>query len=82
MALDHADPSIVYLSVGIGGDEWEMRRYVTADNGATFSHTTLTSSGKNARPASVRDHGTALRVVWWAGTYASYVDYSVATWGA
>ncbi len=81
MALDHSDPNIVYCSVGVGSDQWEMRRYVTADDGATFSGTVIATSGKHARPASVRNHTDAIKVVWWNGTYTSYVDYDVATMG-
>lgn len=82
MALDHDDPAIVYASIGTGSDEWQMRRYVTTDHGATWSYSVLTSGGKNVRPASVRDHGDELQVVWMTGPYDSYVDYDVGTTGA
>ena len=82
VCLDHSDPTIVYGSIGLGSDRWDMYRYVTADGGASFSSTALTSSGKNIRPMSVQGHDASLQVIWFAGTYTTYIDYSLATIGA
>lgn len=79
LAIDHEDANTVYAAVGIGSDEWQMRRYVTTDHGATWTSTTLAATGKNVRPTAVRGHGSDIAVVWMDGTYASYVDYTVAT---
>ena len=80
LALDHSDPSIVYASVGIGSNEWQLRRYVTADHGATFgSPTVLAGTGKNVRPTAVRDHSSDIAVVWMVGDYDSYIDYATGT---
>lgn len=81
IVLDHEDPTIAYASVGLGSDLWEIRRYVTADGGATWDYDVISpTGGKNVRPAAVRDHDGTVRVLWMRGTYASYVDYSVGTW--
>lgn len=77
LALDHGDPSIAYISREISG-QWEMFKYVTADGGATWTNTQLTSGStdKQIRPLGVRDADT-IPLVWLSGTYASYVDYSL-----
>jgi hypothetical protein len=82
VALDQSDPSIVYASVGLGGGRWDIYRYETQDYGTTFEGLALTTSGKNIRPTGVRNPDDRLRVVWMRGTYADYLDYDVATWGA
>jgi hypothetical protein len=81
VVLDHSDPTIVWASVGVGGGVWEIRRLVTANAGASFSSSTLVSSGKNMRPVSVRNHVPGLQALYMPGTYASYVTYSVGTSG-
>jgi hypothetical protein len=79
--LDHDDPQIVYVCRETGAT-WELFRYVTADGGASFTETQLTSgsSSVNMRPVYVRDAGS-VKVVWMYGTYHSYVNYSVGTRG-
>lgn len=82
VCLDHSDPDVVYASVEVGSGRWDIYRMVTTDDGATWTSTALTDSGKNVRPVSVIDHSDALQVVWMRGTYESYFDYSTGTWGA
>ena len=82
IALDHSDPTIAYVSIGRGSDLWDVYRYQTADGGATWTSYALTSSGKNVRPISVRDHDASLQVIWVTGRYTDYVDYSQGISGA
>lgn len=82
VCLDHSDPRIVYGSINVGSGRWDMYRYRTTDNGATFSSAALTSSGKHIRPISVQGHHASLQVIWFEGTYTTYVDYSLRTMGA
>ena len=82
VALDHSDPDIAYVSQEVGAGRWDIYRYRTTNNGATWTGSALTSSGKNLRPVSVIDHAPELQVVWMLGTYSDYVDYSVGISGA
>lgn len=77
VTLDHEDPSVVYLSRK-SGPTWEIERWRTPDQGATWTRTALTSSSTapNVRPVSPRgSRGGALDVVWMAGDYAHYASY-------
>ncbi len=82
VVLDHADPTVVYLSIGTGSDRWNIWRYVTPDGGATWTALQLSASGKQVRPVSVRNYDPRLQALWWSGTYASYTSYHVGTEGA
>lgn len=81
LILDHDDPQIVYASV-YTGSTWEIWKYVTADAGASFASTQITTSSsvKNVRPFVIRDHDT-LVVLWLSGTYHSYTHYSLGITG-
>jgi hypothetical protein len=80
VALDQDDPSIVYASVESAGD-WEVRRYVTSDGGASWWYSVISSgTGKHVRPVGVRD-GSLARALWMTGTYDDYIDYSTGTSG-
>lgn len=81
VVIDRLDPRVVYASRQVSG-QWEMFRYATPDDGATWSPLALTSasSDKNIRPVPVAG-SDGLRVVWMVGTYAVYTDYSVGTNG-
>lgn len=82
MALDHADPTTVYCSIGRGSDAWDIYRYTTADDGATWAGAALTGGGKNVRPVVVRDHPGDLSVLWLTGRYTDYIDYAQGVSGA
>lgn len=78
IALDHEDPSTVYLSRKDGAT-WEIERWRTSDGGGTWSHTAVTTGSTlpNVRPVSPRgSSGGALDVVWMAGDYAHYNSYA------
>jgi hypothetical protein len=66
LALDHNDPSIVYLSRPVNG-VFEIERWTTRDGGASWQTQPITrgSTLDNVRPFVVRNHdGTGPTVVW------------------
>lgn len=78
--FDKADPRVVYASVQNGSGRWDMYRYQTADEGATWTSRDLTDSGKNIRPAAVWN-AAAVKALWMTGTYTTYTNYNTATTG-
>jgi hypothetical protein len=77
LALDHSDPSIVYLSKQVRGG-WEIERWVTSDGGAHWHHTVVVPADgeQNVRPVVPRgyDHGP-MSLLWLRGSYNTYTDY-------
>ena len=77
IALDHSDPSIVYLSRQVPGG-WEIERWTTDDGGFHWSHTVVVPADgtQNVRPIVPRgwDHGP-MSLLWLHGHYGSYTDY-------
>lgn len=77
LALDHADPSIVYLSRKIAG-MFEIERWATPDKGATWVTTPITqnSTEPNIRPVVARNvGGSGEFVLWMRGDYIHWTDY-------
>ena len=80
LALDHEDPSVVYLSRPVLG-VFEIERWVTEDGGTTWRWEAVTrgSSVNNVRPCVPRGRLTdGPRVLWMRGDYFDYADYSTA----
>jgi BNR repeat-containing family member len=77
IALDHSDPSIVYLSRKVHG--WfEIERWVTDDGGSIWHHSNVvrTPGTANLRPVVPRGGGAGLvKVTWLHGHYGSYSNY-------
>jgi hypothetical protein len=77
LALDHANPSIVYLSRKVNG--WfEIERWYTADGGSRWRQSTVarTSGADNIRPVVTRgSNGGPMSLLWLSGHYGSYTDY-------
>jgi hypothetical protein len=77
MALDHANPSVVYLSRQVRG--WfEIERWSTGDGGARWRHRTAvrTSGADDLRPLVPRGPaGGPIRLLWLHGHYGSYTTY-------
>lgn len=77
IALDHADPSVVYLSKKVG--RWfEIERWVTSDGGYTWRYQTVvrTPGASNVRP--IVPHGAdggAMGLLWLHGRYRGYTRY-------
>jgi hypothetical protein len=80
IALDHSDPSVVYLSRPVGG-VFEIERWTTPDGGRTWSSEAVTrgSAFNNVRPVVPVGHmpdGPGL--VWMNGPYVDYEDFSTS----
>lgn len=80
IALDHSDPSVVYLSRPIGG-VFEIERWTTPDGGRSWSSEAVTSgsASNNVRPLvplgrSVDGPG----LLWMNGPYTDYKHYSTS----
>jgi hypothetical protein len=75
IALDHADPSIVYLSRKAGSG-WEIQRWTTSNGGYSLRHRTVVAADglDNVRPVVPRGGGP-VRLVWLRGNYRSYTTY-------
>jgi len=77
VVLDHADPSVVYLSRQVNGI-FEIEKWVTADNGASWASFPVTagSSKNNIRPVVPRNRAKdGVEVIWMHGGYVHYTDY-------
>lgn len=76
LALDHADPSIVYLSRKIDG-MFEIERWITKNGGKTWRSTAITSKSThpNVRPIVARNVGGGEYVLWMQGDYVHWIDY-------
>ena len=77
IALDHADPSIVFLSREVAG-MFEIERWATNDSGKTWQSIPITSHSAhpNVRPVVARNTGgTGEYVLWIQGDYVYSTDY-------
>jgi hypothetical protein len=76
LALDHRDPSIVYLSRKVRG-RFEIERWVTRDGGARWQHGTVARSESADSVRPVVPHGPAgpVKLLWLRGRYGSYTMY-------
>jgi hypothetical protein len=79
MAIDHEDPSVVYISMKINGI-FEIERRETPDNGKTWKSEAITrdSRNDNVRPFAVRNAGPGnpVQVMWMTNEiYRGYRDY-------
>jgi hypothetical protein len=82
IALDHEDPSIVYLSVK-RNDVFEIEKWSTSDKGSTWSVEKITCNSRNdnVRPFAVRNaYGNdKIQVIWMnIDRYIHYTDYHAA----
>lgn len=75
IALDHSDPSIVFLSRKVKGG-WDLERWVTSDGGARWTHTVVVPADglQNVRPVVPRGGGP-IQVLWLRGDYRTYTTY-------
>jgi hypothetical protein len=82
-AIHHTNPDIVYLARK--ATKWEMWRYVSLDDGVTWTGTQLTSGSSvdNVWPEVVHNPGTGLEAIWEAGNYTLDTDYDfgIKGWG-
>ncbi len=86
VTLDHADPSVVYLSRQVDGI-FEIERWVTADGGASWESEAVTSGSRanNVRPVVHRISATSPNMTeppstlfWMNGSYVDYGEYSTS----
>jgi hypothetical protein len=78
--LNHANPSVVYLSRQINGIH-EIEKWTTPDGGATWTSVAITSGSlkKNVRPVVPWGSSTAVMdVLWMRGDYPAYTSYNTA----
>lgn len=77
LALDHANPSIVYLSRKVGR-RFEIERWTTSDGGYHWRYSTVvrTRASDNVRPVVPRGSPDGpIDVLWLHGQYNGYRDY-------
>jgi hypothetical protein len=82
--LDTSALGTAYVAPAVSG-VFEMRRYDTTDNGATWTPTTLTSGSAgtgNIYPAPISRRSSGLRVLWLFGTYTTYLSNALGIKGA
>jgi len=80
VTLDHADPSIVYLSREVNG-VFEIERWATADGGASWTSRAITANSvkNNVRPyVPIGDAPDGPRVIWMHGDYVDWVRYETS----
>lgn len=82
IVLDHADPSIVYLS-RLKNKRFEIEKWTTADKGKHWRVEEITrkSENNNVRPFVIRNHAArdSLKLLWMnAEKYIHYTDYRSA----
>lgn len=80
IALDHDDPSVVYLSRRVRGI-FEVERWVTRDGGDSWrsSPVTQNSTLDNVRPVVPRSRRPdGVQLLWMAGPYVSYTDFGTS----
>jgi hypothetical protein len=81
ICLDHANPSVVYLSTHVNGSI-ELQRWVTSDKGKSWKYweiTTGSGANKNCRPIVPRNTpGGKIDVVWNCGLYASFATAPIS----
>jgi hypothetical protein len=80
LVLDSRDASVVYLSRAIAG-VYQIERWVTADDGATWQSRAITSGPAGSyRPVSVRgpSFGAHYDLFWMQGAYTGWLDFSTS----
>lgn len=79
--LDHEDPYTAYIARMMSTGHREIRKYVTADSGATWTATAITSDSPvdNLRPVMPRGATDGVNsLLWMRGSYAHWTDYNTA----
>jgi hypothetical protein len=80
IALDHSNPSVVYLSRQING-MFELEKWMTSDEGRSWSKTAITrnSNHPNVRPVVPRGYTRKKdHVLWMHGDYVHYTRFETA----
>jgi hypothetical protein len=75
MALDHSNPSVVYLSRKVAG-HFEIERWSTPNGGYRWYRRTVVRDGSDdLRPVVPRGPSGGIRLLWLQGHYGSYTRY-------
>ncbi|MGZ4225407.1 MAG: BNR-4 repeat-containing protein [Solirubrobacteraceae bacterium] len=77
VALDHTQPSTVYLSRQVHGG-WQIERWTSPDGGAHWRRTVVVPADgtENVRPVVPRGYtGGPVGLLWLRGVYGTYTDY-------
>jgi BNR repeat-containing family member len=74
IALDHSDPSVLYLSRKVGRT-FRIERWVTRDGGYRWRHTTVVDTGGDAVRPVVPRGGGSVELAWMSGHYGRYIRY-------
>lgn len=76
LALDHANPSVLFLSRQVRG-RFEIEKWSTGDGGQRWRHTTIARGGTdNVRPVVPgSSDGAPTGLLWLRGHYGSYTTY-------
>jgi hypothetical protein len=79
IALNHADPTTLYLSRRIRG-HFQIERWLTPDYGNTWRHTVVAANGAdNVRPVVPRGWTRGpMGLLWLRGPYRSYTTYGTS----
>lgn len=80
IAVNHADPSTVYLSRHVDGS-FEIEKRTTRDDGKTWAADMITrgSQGLNVRPVVPRGYaGRKDHLLWMRGSYRHWTDFDTA----
>ncbi|MES2981335.1 MAG: BNR-4 repeat-containing protein [Verrucomicrobiota bacterium] len=78
MALDHADPSVLYISLPVK-EAFEILQLETPDKGKTWNSKAITQNSQhlNIRPVVPRGHtGRSPHVLWMFGSYEHFTKFS------
>jgi hypothetical protein len=82
VCLDHGDINVAYAPVKVGS-RWELKRFTTANGGASFVTFDVTSGSSvdNLQPVCVRDHPSDLAILWQYGTYTDFNNTNLGVKG-
>ena len=83
VGIDHSDPDTLYIARKIG-THWEMYRYVSANDGSTWTGTALTEGSEVDHVWADTPHfaGAGLSAIWLSGSYTDDSTYSFGISGA
>jgi hypothetical protein len=79
IALDHSDPTTLFLSRKVDG-RFQVERWSTADHGHTWQHRVVAAGGAdNVRPVVPRGWSSGpMGLLWLRGRYRSYTTYGTS----
>lgn len=73
--IDWNNPQVVYFATNVSGN-FIVKQGTTADSGASWSISALTTTGKNFRPSIIHNHDSTFVGFWHSGSYPGFTNYS------